>query len=202
MDNPKEILPESRESSDKVENPRSQKLDDATFEPRSLIEQTGDYGQSEAIQNTFSGMMDKLQPQEETAKAAAPQRPGELNRSQAERSSGEGDVKGSLGTQVSITPINLPNIAGSAEGAITRPGGDPTDEGGTPNFRARIAAPTGESIDRKGILKQTEELDELTEEQSLKLQEAMDRRAKIEQTLSNEVKKIGNTQEDIIQNMK
>lgn len=60
MDNPKEILPESRESSDKVENPRSQKLDDATFEPRSLIEQTGDYGQSEAIQNTFSGMMDKL----------------------------------------------------------------------------------------------------------------------------------------------
>lgn len=58
---------------------------------------------------------------------------------------------------------------------------------------------------KKKINQSEEELDTLgalSEEMSLKLQVAMDRRAKIAQTLSNILKKVSSTADSIIQNIK
>jgi hypothetical protein len=200
MDNPKETLPEGRENSEKTENTQRRKLNDATFEPRSLIEQTGDYEQSETIQNTFGGLMDNLQNQGEAAMVAVTRLPGEANRSQPEQTSGEG-VKGPAGGQVSITPINLPNIADGSEAGDKGPGGDPTSERGMRNSRVTVAEPPAESIDQKGTINQTAESD-LTSEKQMKLQEMMEQKTQIEQTLSNVEKKFEDTQRDLIANIK
>jgi hypothetical protein len=45
---------EKTEPAEKLEQDATQKLDDATFEPRAYVEQTGDYKQSEAIQRDFT----------------------------------------------------------------------------------------------------------------------------------------------------
>ncbi len=51
----------SQETAGSGENPEqaaARRLDDATFEPQALVEQTGDYRQSEAIQENFSALVD------------------------------------------------------------------------------------------------------------------------------------------------
>jgi predicted nucleic acid-binding Zn-ribbon protein len=49
---------------------------------------------------------------------------------------------------------------------------------------------------------QKDELGELTQEQQLRLQMIMDRMSQLEQAISNILKKIADTQNQIIQNMK
>jgi hypothetical protein len=57
MDGSQRTIKEIRAGGERTENLNQQKLDDATFEPKSYIEQTGDFKQSEAIQNAVVGMV-------------------------------------------------------------------------------------------------------------------------------------------------
>ncbi len=49
---------EIKKSNEGSENKKSQKLDDATYEPHASVEETGDYRQSETIQKNFVAVMD------------------------------------------------------------------------------------------------------------------------------------------------
>jgi hypothetical protein len=68
---------ESGERAERTENTEQQRLDDATFEPQTLIEQTGNYPQAETIQNTFTAVVDSAGSAEAIAAAAAPVLPAE-----------------------------------------------------------------------------------------------------------------------------
>ncbi len=186
MDNPKPILPDGRESLEKAEKPQRQQLDDATFEPRSVIEQAGGHEQSEAVQKAFGGMMDKVHAPVETTKDPAHRLPGEEN----------------LPRSGSIPPINPPNAVGSSEGAVRAAGANPKDEGRIPNPQAEAPGPAGESNRNPTVAGQSPESEDLTSEKQLKLQEMMEKKTQIQQTLSNVEKKLENTQRDLIANLK
>lgn len=49
---------EATESGGSAEQAAARKLDDATLEPKALVEQTGDYKQAESIQASFTKLMD------------------------------------------------------------------------------------------------------------------------------------------------
>jgi hypothetical protein len=186
MDNPKPILPDGRESVEKAENSKRQQLDDATFEPRSLIEQAGGYKQPEAIQNAFSGIMDNLRAPEETAKDPALHPPGDANRPRPGN----------------IAPISPPNTAGSAAGAVQEAGINPEGKQRIPSPRAGVAEPAGDADPNLTMAGQPPESGDLTSERQLKLQQLMEKKTQIQQTLSNVEKKFDNTQEDLIANLK
>ncbi len=67
-----ETFKEIREGGGKTENLERQKLDEATYQPESFIEQTGDYKQSEAIQKAVAGMVDSAVTQADTIVNASP----------------------------------------------------------------------------------------------------------------------------------
>ncbi|MBV8170933.1 MAG: hypothetical protein JO219_03270 [Candidatus Eremiobacteraeota bacterium] len=72
-----------------------------------------------------------------------------------------------------------------------------------PSPSPRASTPAGKTHLTKAQLQDLlEELDDMTEMQSLRLQLAMDRRSKFIETLSNIMKKIESTQETLLQNMK
>jgi hypothetical protein len=50
-------ISEHQEAIEKTKSTEAQKLDDATFEPRAVVERTGDYKQSESIQAAFSNVV-------------------------------------------------------------------------------------------------------------------------------------------------
>jgi hypothetical protein len=60
---------EAGEASEQVEN---QSLNDATFEPRAYVEQTGDYRQAEAVQNSFTAVVDSVVSQTNEATGVSP----------------------------------------------------------------------------------------------------------------------------------
>lgn len=186
IDNSKAVVPESRESGEQAGNPQRQKMDDATFEPRSRIEQVGEYKQSEAIQNAFGGVMENLRAREQLAKDSARRPPGEINRPRPE----------------SIAPASSPNSAGSSEGAVRGAGVNPGGEGKGPGSRPEAPGPAGESNQNPKQAGQIPESGDLTSEKQLKLQQMMKQKTQIEQTLSNGEKKFENTQEELIDNLK
>ncbi len=87
------------------EGKESESLNDATFEPGSLVEQTGDFQQSEAIQTNLSEVINNA-----------------VN--QTTEQSGTSGVKGPGGDGVAVTPINLPREANVATGGVHGGGGD------------------------------------------------------------------------------
>jgi hypothetical protein len=116
MDNPRQPSLEARESGEKPENAEPQKLDDATFEPRSLVEQTGDYRQAESIQNTLVVLVDTTAPAQEAVTAVAPHTPGEADRSKVTTSPGEGE-----GKKVDAIPITVPDVRTGMDEASSLP---------------------------------------------------------------------------------
>jgi hypothetical protein len=117
-----EIRPhEASEASEKPENAAEQELDDATLEPRTFVEQSGDFKQAEAIQGNITALVDNVA-------IVAP----------IEVATG-GVVKGSGGEQVGITPINLPREADQASGANGNAGSGAEQVGITPINLPRVA---------------------------------------------------------------
>jgi hypothetical protein len=110
MDDPRQPSLEARESGETAENLEQQKLDDAAYEPRSLVEQTGDFRQAESIQNNLTALVGNAKPAEESVAAVPPHMPGEADRTKLEDSSGESgvDKKGAI-------PITVPDVQGSSE---------------------------------------------------------------------------------------
>src|SRR5512136_1539013 len=51
------LTPETAESGESSEQAAARRLDDATFEPQALIEQTGDYRQAEQLQGGLEDMI-------------------------------------------------------------------------------------------------------------------------------------------------
>jgi hypothetical protein len=151
---------ESHEAREESEKEEVQKLDEATFEPRSLIEETADYKQAEAIQEKFTAVVDNAvsQAAEDTSGQTSQihsdtgtqqvldishkemtgtiEAPLPTNVVQAETTgSAMGAVKGPGSQQVEITPINLPR---PAEGT----GGEAVPLMGTATFDA-VKGPGG-----------------------------------------------------------
>jgi hypothetical protein len=60
---------EAGEASEQVEN---HSLNDATFEPRAYVEQAGDYRQAEAVQNSFTAVVDSVLSQTNEASGVSP----------------------------------------------------------------------------------------------------------------------------------
>jgi hypothetical protein len=110
MDNPRQPSLEARESGETAENLKQQKLDDATFEPRSYVEQTGDHRQAESIQNNLTALVENAKPAEETVTAAPPHVPGEADHSKVTASPGEGE-----GEKVDAIPITVPDVRTTAD---------------------------------------------------------------------------------------
>jgi hypothetical protein len=110
MDDPRQPSLEARESGENTENPEQQRLDDATFEPRSMVEQTGDYRQAESIQNNLTALVENANPAEESVTAVAPHVPGAADRSKVTASPGEGE-----GDSVDAIPITVPDVQASPE---------------------------------------------------------------------------------------
>jgi len=110
MDNPRQPDLEARESGETAENLKQQKLDDATFEPRSYVEQTGDHRQAESIQNNLTALVENAKPAEETVTAAPPHVPGEADHSKVTASPGEGE-----GEKVDAIPITVPDVRTTAD---------------------------------------------------------------------------------------
>jgi hypothetical protein len=110
MDNPRQPSLEARESGENAENTEEQKLDDATFEPRSYVEQAGDYRQAESIQNNLTALAGNAKPAEESVTAVPPHVPGEADRSKVTASPGEGE-----GDTVDAIPITVPDVQASPE---------------------------------------------------------------------------------------
>jgi hypothetical protein len=110
MDDPRQPSLEARESGENTENPEQQRLDDATFEPRSMVEQTGDYRQAESIQNNLGALAENAKPAEETVTAVPPHVPGEADRSKVTASPGEDE-----GDTVDAIPITVPDVRTAAD---------------------------------------------------------------------------------------
>jgi hypothetical protein len=113
---------ETTEESESAEQTDARRLDDATFEPQALVEQTGEYRQAEAIQDSFVALMDNA-----AAEATAASGAEQASEAQAPAIDGREDtvagreprlVEGvfektpnqSGGDNASITPINLPDV--------------------------------------------------------------------------------------------
>jgi hypothetical protein len=110
MDDIRQPIQETRESGEGTENSEQQKLDDATFEPRSYVEQASDYTQAETIQNNLVELVDNAKTAEAMVNAVAPSIPGEVDHSKLERTSAEegGDEKKAI-------PINIPGVQEAAD---------------------------------------------------------------------------------------
>jgi hypothetical protein len=120
MDRLENLTPESAETGEASTESNQQKLDDATLEPSSFVEQTRDYQQAEAIQGNFTAVVDNAAPLTQTEAVT-----GEMKESGGgqvgitpinlpdvvDQASSSGDVAGSGAEQVGITPINLPRVA-------------------------------------------------------------------------------------------
>jgi hypothetical protein len=116
MEDPRQSSLEIRESGEKPENVEQQKLNDATFEPRSFVEQTGDYRQAESIQNTLVVLVENAKPVEEAVTASPPHVPGEADRSKVTAS----PEAGGSGT-VDAIPITVPDVRAAADQVSSLP---------------------------------------------------------------------------------
>ncbi len=85
MDGSQQTLREIRAGGEKTENINQRKLDDATFEPKSYLEQTGDYKQSEAIQNAVVGMVDNAVAQADTVADVSTRSSGQADADKTEQ---------------------------------------------------------------------------------------------------------------------
>jgi hypothetical protein len=112
---------ETAESGERGEQDASRRLDDATFEPQALIEQSGDFRQAEVIQDAFVAVMDGAAANKDAESEKAP---AEDAQPPAMIDAGEDTVAGREPKIVdgvfeklpedgpdkaSITPINLPD---------------------------------------------------------------------------------------------
>ena len=116
---PSEIQPEVLETdkgSKGSEGLAAQKLNDATYEPGAHVEQSGNFHQSEAIQSTFTALVDH---------SAAVAQTG---------------VKPDAGGPVSLTPIQMPRVdQGQSSGGGTKPdAGGPVSQIGRASCRERV----------------------------------------------------------------
>jgi hypothetical protein len=117
MDNPRQPSLEARESGETAENTGQQKLDDATFEPLSYVEQAGDHRQAEAIQNSLTALVENAQPAEETVTAVPPHVPVAADRSKVTASPGKDE-----GEKVDAIPITVPDVKITEGKPTNRPG--------------------------------------------------------------------------------
>ncbi|MBN1439010.1 MAG: hypothetical protein JW929_06320, partial [Anaerolineales bacterium] len=122
MDNPRQESPEVRESVEKTEAAEQQRLDDATYDPLTCVEQTGDYSEAESIQSDLVVLVDDAKAAEEAVSAVAPREPGEADASQAAASSGES------GGAVDAIPITVPDVRTETGKAGTLPEPLPSPE--------------------------------------------------------------------------
>jgi uncharacterized protein YrzB (UPF0473 family) len=102
MENPR-IENEGPLESGESRDVEAQELDDATYEPRALVEQSGSYEQAEAIQETFEQLVEVEQ--------ANTRGSNDVSATPINVPNPEAQVAGTPGTgnDVSATPINLPN---------------------------------------------------------------------------------------------
>jgi hypothetical protein len=105
----------------------TQQLNEATFEPRAYVEQSGIIEQAEAIQGNLTTLIGNVI-------------------GQADLASSSGGVAGSGAEQVGITPINLPREANFASGA-EGPGGDPAGDVAS----GAVKGPSGDGVANSGV---------------------------------------------------
>jgi hypothetical protein len=133
----------------------AQQLNEATFEPRAYVEQSGMLEQAEAIEANLTTLIENA-----IGPAALASSSGGIAGSGAEQvgitpinlpreadlASSSGGVAGSGAEQVGITPINLPreaNFASSAKG----PGGDPAGDVAS----GAVKGPGGDGVANGGV---------------------------------------------------
>ncbi len=131
---------EASETSESSEQTAARRLDDATFEPQALVEQSGDYRQAEAIQGSFVALLDNTASEAAAASDQAPASEAVL----AAAIAGKEDTVAGREPQVvdgvfekapggddgggeNITPINLPKINAAPD---YEPGAPGTGESG------------------------------------------------------------------------
>jgi hypothetical protein len=151
-------IPPIDETGAKTTNIEQEMLDDATFEPLSQIELNGDYKQSEAIQNSFTAMMEHVAGQANEACGGQPQPSEELG-------SPYKDLTPSDGRTSSHTDAPLPEVLTSSHQDQPPPEGlTSSHENQPPPRGSEIAAPLKldgatfkpeVSIEQSGDYKQT-----------------------------------------------
>jgi hypothetical protein len=135
-----------------LEQAEAQKLDDVTFEPRSFVEQNGNYQQAEAIQTGFTALVDTItNPTIEQSGVT----PLPIPRTSGEYTSGE--------KQVGDCPIPIPSPAGEYTGeqvgTCPIPIPSPVEEigqkyslaGTTEVAETPLPAPSGESGNKEEV---------------------------------------------------
>jgi hypothetical protein len=133
----------------------AQQLNEATFEPRAYVEQSGMIEQAEAIEDNLTTLIENA-----IGPAARASSSGGIAGSgldqigitpinlprEADLASSSGGVAGSGAEQVGITPINLPREANFASGA-KGPGGDPAGDVAS----GAVKGPGGDGVANGGV---------------------------------------------------
>ena len=109
---------EIKETGEAKETPEARKLDDATFEPQALVEQSGGYKQAEAIQENFTAVVQNAAVSPEAVRIDPIPMPNVAGTEVGQKAPGGAEAarlggKQSGGEKVAFDPVPIPNVAGA-----------------------------------------------------------------------------------------
>jgi hypothetical protein len=127
MDGSHSMVSEIREGGEKPENLEQRKLDEATYEPVSYMEETGDYKQSESVQNAIGEMIDNALAQANPAANGLFRLRGQEDAGRAENASAE-----ILPGHGDAGPGHTPGALNDAGRPVLQSAMEPAGDGPTP----------------------------------------------------------------------